>query len=202
MIFIWLPKRWLARTLDSSSLQAEATCSLSCIQITLVLFVGSLVYKLWKGGWWVDGATSIVLGLLFGWEGYKMIKWVRDPDFDGGCCGSCKVPAVALHSAELGEQYKDLCECCSEKSECRDSDECKCAGEDVQSQAEACPPVLEFIPLLISALLQKTCCQPTNNEGSKCCTHEIIQGRRPSTISTSARAPVSIHFRLFGLPRS
>ncbi|KZT32751.1 hypothetical protein SISSUDRAFT_1028260 [Sistotremastrum suecicum HHB10207 ss-3] len=172
MIFIWLPKRWLAKTLDSSSLQAEATCSLSCIQITLVLFVGSLVYKLWKGGWWVDGATSIVLGLLFGWEGYKMIKWVRDPNFDGGCCGSCKPTTGVLATAELGEQYRDLCQCCSEKSECRDSNECKCAGEDAQSQTESC-------------------CQPTKNDGSKCCSHEMVQGRKPTARSSADQRRVS-----------
>lgn len=65
MIAIWLPKRYLARALNSSTMQGEATCSLSCIQITLVLFAGSLIYKLWRGGWWVDSATSMILGVLF-----------------------------------------------------------------------------------------------------------------------------------------
>ena len=128
MILIWAPKVYLARALNSSTMQGEATCSLSCIQITIVLFVGSLVYRVWKGGWWVDSATSIVLGLLFLREGYKMIQWVRDPGFDGGCCKTCKVdPGLG---EELGESYKDLCECCEEKPECKSAGMCICGHEN------------------------------------------------------------------------
>ncbi|KAL0574883.1 hypothetical protein V5O48_007072, partial [Marasmius crinis-equi] len=72
MILIWLPKGYLARKLNSSAMQGEAQCSLSCIQMTIVLFAGALIFKLWKGGWWVDSATAIILGLLFGWEGWKL----------------------------------------------------------------------------------------------------------------------------------
>jgi len=131
MVIIWLPKRYLARELNSSAMKGEATCSLSCIQITIVLFVGSLIYRLWEGGWWVDSATSLILGILFGWEGYKLIKWVRDPNFDGGCCHEC---APAGEVEELGERYRDLCHCCIEKDECKDAKECKCvpnASEEV-----------------------------------------------------------------------
>ncbi|THU93098.1 hypothetical protein K435DRAFT_904668 [Dendrothele bispora CBS 962.96] len=70
-------------------MQAEAQCSLFCIQIVTVHSVGALIFKVWRGGWWVDSAASIVLGLSFAWEGIKLLKWVRDPDFDGGCCGHC-----------------------------------------------------------------------------------------------------------------
>lgn len=132
MIAIWLPKRYLAKALDSSAMAGEATCSLSCIQITTVLFVGSLVFKLWRGGWWIDSATSLVLGVLFGWEGYKMIKWVRDPNFDGGCCKECH-PTRDVE--ELGERYRDLCSCCVENIACKNAGECKCednAGEEVR----------------------------------------------------------------------
>lgn len=131
MVAIWLPKRYLARALNSSAMAGEATCSLSCIQITIVLFVGSLIFRLWTNGWWVDSATSLVLGALFGWEGYKMIKWVRDPSFDGGCCKEC-LPSG--NAEELGESYRDLCDCCTEKSECKNAGECKCGvkvGEEV-----------------------------------------------------------------------
>ena len=131
MILIWAPKVYLARALNSSTMQGEATCSLSCIQITIVLFVGALVYRVWKGGWWVDSATSIVLGLLFAREGYKMIQWVRDPSFDGGCCKTCKTPNAPLGDPEAGdvildESYKDLCDCCVEKSECKEAGFCVC----------------------------------------------------------------------------
>lgn len=159
MILIWLPKRYLARMLNSSVMQGEATCSLSCIQITIVLFVGSLVFRLWRGGWWVDSATSLLLGILFGWEGVKMIRWVLNPAFDGGCCDHCHKNVVEdqAGAAELGEQYRDLCECCLEKNECRESDECKCTE---------------------TSSVEPGCCKPSKADGSKCCTHNIISGPR------------------------
>lgn len=154
MIFIWLPKRYLARALDSSAMKGEATCSLSCIQITVVLFIGSLIHRVWKNGWWADSATSLVLGVLFGWEGFKLIQWVRDPDFDGGCCKECE-PAGEVE--ELGERYRDLCQCCIEKSACKDGGECKCEPNGDQER----------------------CCLPSDMNGSKCCTHQLIVGTRP-----------------------
>ena len=59
-----------------------------------------------------------------------MIKWVRDPDFDGGCCKECHVVASSAGGGveELGERYRDLCDCCAKKSECRDAGECTCVG--------------------------------------------------------------------------
>jgi hypothetical protein len=125
MVLIWLPKRYLAKALDSSTMRGEATCSLSCIQITCVLFTGSLIFRVWRGGWWVDGATSIVLSFLFAWEGIKMVRWARSSEFTGGCCGSCV--ADPKRDAELGEVYRDICDCCLEKESCRNSSECKCS---------------------------------------------------------------------------
>lgn len=137
----------------------EATCSLSCIQITLILFVGALVFRLWHGGWWVDSATTIALGLLFARESYKMLSWVSSAEFDGGCCADCKQPSETSSiprwaakfpgivariqkstrranadtdsKLELGEAYRDLCSCCLEKDACRESDMCKCDGKSV-----------------------------------------------------------------------
>lgn len=58
-----------------------------------------------------------------------MIKWARDPDFDGGCCKECH---PAHDTEELGESYRDLCDCCMEKSECKNAGECKCdCGERI-----------------------------------------------------------------------
>jgi len=114
MVLIWLPKRYLARALDSSAMKGEATCSLSCIQITVVLFIGALVHRLWRGGWWIDSATSLVLGTLFAWEGYKLIRWARNPDFNGGCCGSC---AVTGPKTEDVTSFDDV-GCCSAEKKC------------------------------------------------------------------------------------
>lgn len=59
-----------------------------------------------------------------------MIRWVRDPDFDGGCCKDCRIMASGGGGGaeELGERYRDLCDCCTEKSECREAGECRCIG--------------------------------------------------------------------------
>lgn len=167
MILIWLPKRWLARELNSSTMAGEATCSLSCIQITIVLFAGSLIFRVWHGGWWVDNATTIMLGLLFFREAWKMLAWVRDPNFNGGCCGDCAHPPRLERDAtlELGQQYKDLCDCCLEKQECQDGeDSCKCSL-----------PVAE----------PDACCVPVKDDGAKCCTREIKQGVRPNTVPST-----------------
>lgn len=90
MLVLYLAKRYLARALNSSTLHGEALCALSCMQLSVVLLVGSLIYRVWKGGWWVDSATAIVIGLLFGWEGVKMIRWAWNKQFDGGCCADCR----------------------------------------------------------------------------------------------------------------
>ena len=89
MILIWLPKPWLAKALDSSAMNGEAKCSLACISITSVLLAGTLIYRYWKGGWWVDSATAMVLGLLFLRESWNMVRWGMSKAFTGGCCKSC-----------------------------------------------------------------------------------------------------------------
>ncbi|KAH7888633.1 hypothetical protein F5I97DRAFT_1854244 [Phlebopus sp. FC_14] len=92
---LWIPKRHLAHALNSSTMHGEALCALSCIQFGVVLFAGSLIYRVWRGGWWVDSATAIIIGLLFGWEGLKMVRWAQDREFNGGCCGHKHATIVA-----------------------------------------------------------------------------------------------------------
>ncbi|KAI8093745.1 Co/Zn/Cd cation transporter-like protein [Halteromyces radiatus] len=90
MAILWLTKRWLAKRLNSSTLESEAKCSFACLRITCVLFVGSMIFYFWKGGWWVDSAAALVLALFFGWESYEMISWALSKKFDGGCSCSKK----------------------------------------------------------------------------------------------------------------
>jgi Co/Zn/Cd efflux system component len=125
--FLYLAKRYLARALDSSALNGEALCALCCMQLSIVLLVGSSIYRLWKGGWWVDAATAIVIGMMFGWEGVKMIKWARNEDFDGGCCGGChsdkatpecSTPEAEAEKRKEPEQKDSLC---SSSTRCCDS---------------------------------------------------------------------------------
>jgi len=184
MTLIWLPKRYLAKALNSSTMQGEATCSLSCIQLTFVLFVGSLLFRVWKGGWWVDGATSIVLGLLFAWEGVKMLKWALSNEFTGGCCQDCRVPPPA--QAELGEVYRDICECCVQKEECRNAVECKCASDSAGEPKTHGSERTEA----------NECCTPVNLTGQKCCTRDIISSPRipeaPHHVTASAPAVTAL----------
>jgi predicted Co/Zn/Cd cation transporter (cation efflux family) len=88
MFLFWVPKRYLAKVLNSSTMNGEALCTLSCIQFSGALLIGSIIYRVWHGGWWVDSATAIVIAMLFAWEGFKMIRWASNDKFNGGCsCG-------------------------------------------------------------------------------------------------------------------
>ncbi|KIJ67508.1 hypothetical protein HYDPIDRAFT_71175, partial [Hydnomerulius pinastri MD-312] len=91
MFFLWIPKRHLTRAhgVNSSTMHGKALCSLSCMQLSAVLLVGSLIYRVCHGGWWSDTATAMVIALLFDWEGIKMVRWARDEELNGGCCAPC-----------------------------------------------------------------------------------------------------------------
>ena len=93
MIFIWIPKPWIAAELNSSVMRGEAACSLACIYLTIVLFIGSLVYKLWEEAWWIDSVLAILLSFFFLHQGWDMISWARDKNFNGGCCKTCSGPS-------------------------------------------------------------------------------------------------------------
>ncbi|KDR84363.1 hypothetical protein GALMADRAFT_220132 [Galerina marginata CBS 339.88] len=142
MVLIWLPKRYLATALDSSTMRGEATCSLSCIQLTCVLFAGSLIFRLWHGGWWVDGATSMVLSILFGWEGFKMVRWASSSEFTGGCCeedhhhGTEPESEPSEKDAELGISAKAKPTSGSRQGSCPTGDACK-SGPECKSAPES-----------------------------------------------------------------
>jgi len=88
MAYLWRAKLRTAKALDSATLEADATCSLACIQLSMVLFVGSLLFLLVPALWWVDAAAALGLALLIGKEGSNMIRAARSEGFTGGCgCG-------------------------------------------------------------------------------------------------------------------
>jgi len=122
MIFIWLPKPWIAAELNSSVMRGEAACSLACIYLTIVLFIGSLVYKIWSGGWWVDSTVAILLGFFFLREGWNMIAWAQNKDFNGGCCKTCSTSPTDVSFSNNGKtsstEYKnmDKCDCYQDES--------------------------------------------------------------------------------------
>ena len=88
MVFLWRAKRAAARALDSATLEADAACSLACIQLSVLLFAGSLLFLLLPTLWWVDAAAALGLALLIGKEGLGMVRAARSAAFTGGCgCG-------------------------------------------------------------------------------------------------------------------
>jgi hypothetical protein len=88
MVFLWRAKRAAARALDSATLEADAACSLACIQLSTVLFAGSLLFLITPALWWVDAAAALALAALIGREGLAMVRAARSAAFTGGCgCG-------------------------------------------------------------------------------------------------------------------
>jgi len=85
MVFLWRSKLRVARELDSAALASDAACSLACIQLSAVLFAGSLLFWIRPSLGWVDAAAGLGLALLIAREGIQGIRAARRPDFDGGC---------------------------------------------------------------------------------------------------------------------
>ena len=85
MAWLWRVKVKAAKALDSRALAGDAACSLACIQLSLVLFAGSLVFLAFPALGWVDGAAALVLAAFIGKEGLESIAAARRPGFTGGC---------------------------------------------------------------------------------------------------------------------
>ena len=85
MYWLWRAKLRTARALDSHSLMGDAACSRSCMQLSGVLFGGSLLFRLAPSLWWVDAVAALVLSGFIAWEGVAGIRAARRPDFPGGC---------------------------------------------------------------------------------------------------------------------
>ena len=88
MVFLWQAKLRAARALDSATVAADAACSRACIQLSAVLFLGSLLYLVVPALWWADATAALILALLIAREGYGMVRAARSECFTGGCsCG-------------------------------------------------------------------------------------------------------------------
>lgn len=85
MAWLWRAKLRVAKALDSRTLEGDAACSLACIQLSGVLFVGSVVFVLWPTLWWVDALAALVLSGFIAKEGIQGIRAASRPDFSGGC---------------------------------------------------------------------------------------------------------------------
>ncbi|CAG8587508.1 11087_t:CDS:2 [Dentiscutata erythropus] len=91
--FLWYLKLLVAKRLNSSTMMSDAKCTLSWIKITLVIFFGSFIYAIWRGGWWIDSTSALVLGLFFAKGGIQMILWAKNKDFDGGYYSILTMPS-------------------------------------------------------------------------------------------------------------
>jgi divalent metal cation (Fe/Co/Zn/Cd) transporter len=88
MGFLWRAKLRVAHALDSRTLLLDAACSRSCLQLSAILFLGSLLFMIFPELWWADASAAILLALLITREGVEGIRAARRPDFAGGCpCG-------------------------------------------------------------------------------------------------------------------
>ncbi|WP_243288120.1 cation transporter [Geothrix terrae] len=88
MVFLWRAKLRAAQALDSATVAADAACSLACIQLSVVLFAGSLLFLIAPALWWVDAAAALGLAFLIGKEGLGMTRAAKSSCFTGGCgCG-------------------------------------------------------------------------------------------------------------------
>lgn len=88
MVFLWRAKLRAAQALDSATVAADAACSRACIQLSVVLFAGSLLFLLVPALWWVDAAAALGLAFLIGKEGLGMTRAAKSSCFTGGCgCG-------------------------------------------------------------------------------------------------------------------
>lgn len=85
MVWLWRAKLRAARALDSRSLAGDAACSRVCIQLSAVLFLGSLLFAVVPGLWWADAGAALVLSGFIAWEGWAGIRAALRPDFSGGC---------------------------------------------------------------------------------------------------------------------
>ena len=88
MGFLWRAKKAAAVALDSRTLEMDAACSRSCIQLSAVLFAGSLLYLVVPALWWADGVAALLLAAFIAAEGWEGWQAARKADFVGGCgCG-------------------------------------------------------------------------------------------------------------------
>ena len=88
MFWLWKSKLRAGKALESPTVLSDAACSLACIQLSVVLFLGSLVYLVFPNLWWIDSVAAVLLTILIGKEGWETIGRARSEEFDGGgCCG-------------------------------------------------------------------------------------------------------------------
>ena len=84
---LYILKTRVAISLKSSTIETDAQCSLFCVQLSLVLVVGGIIFREVSSVWWFDSATAIVIALMIGKEGVETVRASQKKDFTGAGCG-------------------------------------------------------------------------------------------------------------------
>ena len=84
---LYVLKTRVALSLKSSTIETDAQCSLFCVQLSLVLVVGGIIFREVSSVWWFDSATAIVIALMIAKEGVETVRASQKKDFTGAGCG-------------------------------------------------------------------------------------------------------------------
>ena len=87
MSTLYVLKTRVALSLKSSTIETDAQCSLFCVQLSLVLVVGGIIFREVSSVWWFDSATAIVIALMIAKEGVGTVRASLKKDFTGAGCG-------------------------------------------------------------------------------------------------------------------
>lgn len=87
MFYLWSAKKSAGQALSSPTVLQDAACSLACIKLSVVLFLGSLIFLLFPSLWWADALAALILSFFIAQEGREAIKAARSEEFKGACCG-------------------------------------------------------------------------------------------------------------------
>ena len=87
MSTLYVLKTRVALSLKSSTIETDAQCSLFCVQLSLVLVVGGIIFREVSSVWWFDSATAIVIALMIAKEGVGTVRASLEKDFTGAGCG-------------------------------------------------------------------------------------------------------------------
>lgn len=95
MMGLYVSKVTASVVLQSDMLAADASCSLACFVLSLVLFSGSLAFEIDSRLWWVDSVTAIVIALFFLHDGARALyRASRAESADEVCCNGGTLDAA------------------------------------------------------------------------------------------------------------
>lgn len=87
MFWLWRAKLAAAAALGSQTLRQDAACALGCIALSSTLLIGSIVYALAPGLWWVDAVAALVIAVLIAREGLGGLRAILAGRTAGCGCG-------------------------------------------------------------------------------------------------------------------